>query len=81
MSLDKFAQSCGVTNISKTIYCYEKWSSPLQIAKATIFPEYKDFSSSLTKVKEEKNVEEFIKLVNSRLRADIWKSLEYAFFF
>ena len=54
MSLEKFAQSCAVKNISKTIYCYEKWSSPLQISKATRFPAYKDFSSSLTKVKNEK---------------------------
>ena len=76
MSLDKFAQSCDVRNISKTIYCYEKWSNPLQISKATSFPVYKDFSSSLTKAKDEKNVEEFIKLVNSRLKAHIWKTLE-----
>ena len=76
MSLDKFAQSCGVTEISKTIFCYEKWSSPKEIASATSFPDYKDFTSSLSKLKDEQMVHEFSKLVNFRLKAGIWNSFE-----
>ena len=79
MSLEKFAQSCGVTEISKTIYCYEKWSTPFEIKQAKSFPEYKDFRSSLSKVKDSKKVEEFLKLVNFRLKSKIWKTIQYEF--
>ena len=67
MTLNEFSQSCGITAISKSIYCYEKFSEIGHIISADKFPSYGDFRSSLLK-KENPNVAaEFMDQVNDLL--------------
>jgi hypothetical protein len=72
MSLDNFAKSCGVSNLSKTVYPYEKWLCPKDISNCKKFPPYSDFISSLTKKESPEGLQEFENIVNNRLRNGVW---------
>ena len=76
MSLDNFARSCGITELSKTVYPYEKWLCPKEIARCKEFPPYTDFKSSLNSVENEEILHEFIEIVNHRLMLGEWQTVQ-----
>ena len=75
MSLDDFAQSCGLTEISKTVFPYEKWANTDDIVKCTIFPPYIDFKTCMQKSWDSQFAREFYSIVNSKLSSDQFNNL------
>jgi hypothetical protein len=74
MTLDNFALSCGVTELSKTIYPYEKWLCPKEIADCKKFPPYEDFKSSLSKLQSQDVLSELENIATNRLSNGEWTS-------
>ena len=69
MSLDDFAKSCQIENISKSIFCYEKYRSIDEMKQDSTFPEYSAFKSSLRTRKKDSWEESFFDVVNTKLAA------------
>ena len=75
MSLQKFAQSCGITEISKDIFPYERFRSVRELLDTTIFPKYGEFRSSLQKSFDNNYLTELNQIVKSKLDDGDWSSL------
>ena len=75
MSLDNFAKSCNVDQFEKTVYPYEKWFCPKDIAQCKVFPPYSDFISSLTRIHNSKYIDEFKDIVDNNFKNEIWASI------
>ena len=77
MSLEKFALSCGVFSASKTTFPYEHFRDMKTLRKATEFPAYKTFKSSLCQNKGGfiKDLEE---LVSNNVLEGVWASASEA---
>ena len=77
MSLDDFVKSCRVPDGSKTTFPYEHFSTIEELEKATEFPAYAKFRSSLCKTTAG-FIDELEKLVNKNLQSGFWTSGEEA---
>ena len=65
MSLETFARSNEVEEVSKAIFPYELWDDITKIAECTSFPSLEMFQSSLTKSEGEKWLGEFEDVANA----------------
>ena len=72
ISLENFALSCGINDISKTIFPYELYSDILELTNATEFPHYKHFTSSLKSSYSEHFLVELDKIVEEKLSTKEW---------
>ena len=72
---DEFAQSCGIREISKTVFPYERFRSISEIIKTEIFPHYADFKSSLSKPLGNNYLAEFSSEVENKLKQGIFRGL------
>ena len=73
MSLDKFSESCGITDAEKTTFPYELFSDIETLRQTVEFPAFKHFRSSLANDKS-KFIEELEKLVTDNVRNGIWQN-------
>ena len=71
MSLEKFADSCGVTIAAKTTFPYEHFRDMKSLREATVFPAYACFRSSLCQNKEA-FLKELEYLVSWNVQEGIW---------
>ena len=76
LSLDAFAKSCGVTEISKSIFPHDRYQTILDLIHRTRFPEYWEFESCLSAQKNtfDKFIEELRILIEKQLRLGNWQT-------
>ena len=75
ISLEKFAESCGVEALGKTTWPYELYDDIRSIKDATEFPGYSGFQSSLTKG-QEKFPKELTDLINENFEKGFWTTIK-----
>ena len=78
MSLDKFAQSCGVTSSEKTTFPYELYDNICDLRLAKEFPPYSSFRSSLRPNNNEDFKQELATLAIERVALGHWSSYDEA---
>ena len=71
MKIEKFAQSCGITDVSKTTFPYEYYRNIESLRTATAFPSYRVFRSSLCQDKS-RFATELETLVSENIRTGKW---------
>ena len=75
MTLDSFAKSCDVTEVSKTTFPYEYYHSVAELYEERNFPNYCMFVSSLRKTGGKEFVKELIDITGDKLRLKKWKTI------
>ena len=71
MTLEAFARSCGVKDISKSCFPYEYFKDPNELKACFYFPAYRHFRTVLSK-SSPKFVEEFSRLVQAKISVENW---------
>ena len=72
ITLEKFAVSCGINEMEKTVFPYELYRDITELKEATQFPHYKAFTSSLKSSYSEKFLDELDKIVEEKLSKKVW---------
>ena len=75
MSLERFAKSCGITEVSKTTFPYEEYRDITNLRTIKEFPPYDRFRSSLSK-SNDANLDQLEKLVTNNFRDKIWETVD-----
>ena len=76
MSLDSFGQSCGLTDISKTVFPYEKWTNTSDIENCKTFPIYADFKTLIIRKFDDQFIREFFSIANSKLKSKEFQTVQ-----
>ena len=79
ISLDNFAKSCGITEISKTIFPYELYTEVSELENATEFPHYKNFISSLKSSFTDNYLKEFADVIEEKFCKKEWLEVSQIF--
>ena len=72
MSLQKFASSCGITEISKSIFPYERYKNVQELRETRTFPAFSEFKSSLKKPFDPNHVVEMEEIVQHKFQSGEW---------
>ena len=72
MSLSAFCKSCGIEEISKSIFPYELYDDVQQLRDATEFPDYKYFLSSLGKKFNADYILELKEIAKTKFESGQW---------
>ena len=75
MSLDKFAQSCGIESVAKTTFPYECYQDIAELRLITEFPPYSAFQSSLGKTAGNFS-NELVSVINENFEKGKWNNIE-----
>jgi len=76
ISLENFAISCGIKDISKSIFPYELYKNIYNIKNDINFPHYTKFKSALQKPFQMKFLEELSDIFGSKLATGEWLDLQ-----
>ena len=74
MSLDRFARSVEVTELTKLCFPYELYRTPSEMSEAATFPHFTQFESALWKPNP-KFLTSLIELSSAKLETGEWTGL------
>ena len=75
MSLAAFSKSCGIQDISKSVFPYELYTDVQQLRNEKDFPAYKEFQSSLGRRFNPSYVKEMKEIAKANLISGEWLDL------